>query len=407
MHIGIIGPIATENISSFLEADRQELPSGYTGAPLIGTLIGEMLRRGHTVSAFTTSKDLLPNSDSRIIAKEERLSIHYCSVRPHAFRPKHGQWGRAMDMFATERACLRQAIKDAAPEIVHGHWSYEFGLAAIESGIPHIITCHDAPHKVLRYMPNLYRLMRLFMAKKCLRHANVVTAVSPYLRKEIQRYTHAPVEIVPNPLPYRNDTAFNKTFKNNGILNRPTICMVINGWGRLKNALPALQAFQLLRQEFPEATMFLYGDDFGTNEKAAQWASKHNLDHGVQFIGRLPHAELLAEVAKADILLHPALEETFGMAIAEAMNLGVPVVGGQDSGAVPWVISDGGVTTDVTDPQKIADALTHILGNNHTYLQYAQAAQTHIQSLCDIRTIAQLYEQLYQRTLDSWTPAIT
>ncbi len=147
--------------------------------------------------------------------------------------------------------------------------------------------------------------------------------------------------------------------------------------------------------------MCLYGSDFGLNEKAAQWACKHNLDKGLQFIGYRPHRQLLAEIAKADILLHPSLEETFGMSIAEAMGLGIPVVGGHTSGAVPWVIGDGGIVTDVTAPQAIATALGEILSDHHSYWQFAKAAKKHIYSLCDVRTVAQLYEKQYQLALDN------
>ena len=59
MKIGIVGPIGTENIARFISDDPARLPHGYGGgfggASLLGTLIGELLARGHKVAAFTIS----------------------------------------------------------------------------------------------------------------------------------------------------------------------------------------------------------------------------------------------------------------------------------------------------------------------------------------------------------------
>ncbi|MBC7405038.1 MAG: hypothetical protein H7252_05065, partial [Cytophaga sp.] len=86
MKIGIAGPVSTESIARFLKCDTATLPVGYGGAPLLGTLIGEMLARGHHVSAYTTSADLPLNLPQPVIAQGERFKIYYCPQRKHAVR---------------------------------------------------------------------------------------------------------------------------------------------------------------------------------------------------------------------------------------------------------------------------------------------------------------------------------
>ena len=80
-------------------------------------------------------------------------------------------------------------------------------------------------------------------------------------------------------------------------------------------------------------------------------------------MGRLPHHETLREIASAAVLLHPALEESFGMTGLEAMVVGTPVVAGCDSGNMPFLLDHGnaGVLCDVRSPQAIADALLGVL----------------------------------------------
>jgi len=201
MKIGIAGPISTESIAPFLPCDTATLPVGCGGAPLLGTLIGELLSRGHEVSAYTMSPNMPLDLPQPVIAQGERFKVYYCPQRKHSVRLNGWHLGRIVDFFRLERRYLQQAIRIDNPDVVHAHWAYEFALAAISSGKPHIVTCHDAPDVVLKYMPNIYRFGRYLMARHCLGQAKLVTAVSPYLCNAVQKYCNVPIAVVQNPLP--------------------------------------------------------------------------------------------------------------------------------------------------------------------------------------------------------------
>lgn len=391
MKIGIAGHIATDSIARFLEGDATGLPRGYYGAPLLGTLIGELLERGHSIVAYTTSSDM-PTSTS-VTASGDRFKITYCAARPRAFRYSNGHWGRAADAFKHERASLIQAMQDDALDLVHAHWSYEFALAAIESGLPHLVTCHDVPQVVLRHAPNPYRLVRYFMARRVLRQAKYLTAVSPYLKQKIEGYARVPISVVPNPLPVHPAHLVESNRQYDSA--RPRIAMVLNGWGALKNPQPALRAFAALRRRFPAAELSIMGIDYGPGGKAESWAQAQGLTAGVHFIGKLPYPMLLAKLAESDLLLHPSLEETFGMSVAEAMSLGVPVIGGQASGAVPWVIGRGGVVTDVTSDSAIESALVSLLSDQTLHQRYAEEGRTRANNSFRAAQVTEAYESNY------------
>lgn len=393
MHIGIAAPIGTEYVAHLLDDDPSTLPHGYGGAPLIGTLIDGLLARGHRVTAFTTSTGLpLPNHACHV-GRGRNFSIHYAPVRPRAFRPAGGYLGRGADAFRHERIALTQAMQQAAPDLIHAHWTYEFGLAALASGLPHVITCHDAPAKVLRYLPGLYRLVRYFMARQCLGQARCVSAVSPYLRDEIQNLCKVPVHVVPNPL----SAAFTQrrvALRRPLNPEAPQIVMVANGWGTRKNPIPALQAFARFHQRHPQARLQLYGVDHGPGEVAERWASTQGIQAGMEFIGKRPYTELQVRIAAADAMIHPSLEETFGMSIAEAMALGVPVIGGAHSGAVPWVMGECGVLVDVRSADAIHAGLTTLL-DPITHEQYRQAGIARVRHCFAVETVVTAFEQLY------------
>lgn len=397
MHIGIAAPIATEYVAHLLDDDPARLPRGYGGAPLIGTLIDGLIARGHRVTAFTTSSGLpLPKHASHM-GKGAKFTIYYAPVRPRAFFPVGGFPGRAADAFRYERLALTRAVQEARPDVIHAHWTYEFGLAALASGLPHVVTCHDAPQAVLRYMSNAYRLVRYYMARRCLARARCVTAVSPYLRDAVQPITRSPIHVIPNPL---SPALTQESITPNRLPNpeAPVIVMVANGWGKLKNPIPALKAFFHFRQTFPQAQFRLYGVDYGPGETAERWAIAQGMSEGVEFVGRLPHSELLRQISDADVMIHPSLEETFGMSIAEAMSQGIPVIGGAQSGAVPWVIYGGGILTDVRCADAIHAALTTLL-DPVAYQNYRQVSIARVRNNFNVESVVENYERLYLKQI--------
>ena len=400
MKIGIAGPISTDAIARFLDDDPVGLPGGYHGAPLLGTLISSLLLRGHTVTAYTTSADLLIATGKPIVAMGNRFKIIYCPARPRAFRYENGQWGRAVDGFRLERNALREAMLEDPPELIHAHWTYEFALAALDAGLPHLITCHDAPQAVLRHMPNAYRLARYFMARRALSRAACVTAVSPYAKKMIEGFARVPVKVIPNPLPDSLDCSIKRARQFDP--TRPRIAMVLNGWGRLKNPQAALRAFALLRKKIPDVELTAYGADFGKGEIAQRWAESEQLSTAVVFRGRVTHDVLLNELAVHDVLLHPSLLEACPMAVIEAMALGLPVVGGDASGGVPWVVGKGGVLTDIRSPAAICEALHAVLVDSNRNAQLSAVARENTIGRFAADVIAEQYENQYQVALSGY-----
>lgn len=401
MHIGIAGPIATADVTHLLGVQAGALPAGHGGAPLIATLITALVARGHQVTAFTTTHGC--SETVRVIgnAGETKFTIYYVPVRPTAFRPTRGALGRAADFFRRERHALSAAMRDTGPDLVHAHWTYEFGLAAVASGLPHIVTCHDAPQVVLRYMPNAYRAVRYLMARQCLASSHHVTAVSPYLRNRIAHYARASVEVIPNPLAPLLTTRLTDLGRLPA-QEAPHLAMAMNGWGKLKNPQPALRAFAMLRSQIRGARLRLYGADFGPGEFAEQWARRAGIEAGMEFVGALPHGALLDELRTADALIHSSREETFGMAVAEAMALGVPVIAGDRSGAIPWVLGDAGVFADIGDAKSIFTALQALFRDPQRYTALRRIGVERSRTF-DAARIAEAYEATYLRCLGNPT----
>lgn len=394
LHIAIVGPVATVDIAHLLDGPTDGLPKGYEGAPLMGTLICELLRLGHRVSAITLSSGIPLDCREPLLARGHNFDIRYCPLRRRAYRPNGWRLGRIIDLYAFERKHLRRAIEQAAPDVVHAHWAYEFSLAALASGLPHVVTCHDSPYLVARMIGSAYRWLRVLMAQKVLREARCVTAVSPYMRDEVQSMTSASIDVVPNPV----DSLALELARTRSAPAKPRVAMVCNGWGAIKNPEPGLRAYARLRASRPECELHLYGHDFGPGQKAQTWAQQQGIDAGMVFHGAVPHRQLLHAMADADVLLHPALEESFCMVIAEAMAMGIPVLGGRSSGAVPWLVKDTGELCDVRSEVEIHGALERVL-DPLTYARYSQAGRARVLGAFTTRMVAETYVSAYRQVL--------
>jgi glycosyltransferase involved in cell wall biosynthesis len=109
-----------------------------------------------------------------------------------------------------------------------------------------------------------------------------------------------------------------------------------------------------------------------------------------RWISTLPHARVLEEMSRHDVLVFPSLFEGFGLVIVEALSQGLPVIT-TDHTAGPDVITDGreGFIVPIRDVRSIREKLEWLAADasrleSMREAAYARAAQlewTHYRSL--------------------------
>jgi L-malate glycosyltransferase len=403
MKIGIAGPISTESVKGLIDGDTSTLPVGYAGAPFLGTLIKSLIKKDYQVSAYTLDNSIPPQQIQPVCAEGPNFKIYYCPLRKHSLRPNGKYVGRILDFYYREIKALKIAIEIDQPDFIHAHWSYEFALAAIYSNRPYVVTCHDSPLQVLKYMPNYYRFGRLLMALWVFRKAKFLTAVSPYLKDEIKKFTQTDISVVPNPAPREPSENQSDDFENKLDFSKPKIAMISNGWGNRKNIKPAMLAFNQLLKNKSQATLHMFGFDLECDGPANQWAQENNIAQNMIFHGPTSSTVLLDFLKQSSLLLHPALEECCPLSLIEAMSFGLPVVGGEKSGGVPWVLNFGkaGLLADVTKPKDMADKMNALLENKPLYLNLREQGLERVRQLFSQEAVATAYERIYQIVLTS------
>ncbi|MFD1946460.1 glycosyltransferase family 4 protein [Nocardioides aestuarii] len=319
------------------------MPVGLGGTP-VNLLARALIDRGHHVTLLTCSPAVTELNWWRSDAMD-------VGIVPWRARARD----RALTGFATEIRYLRKAALESRVDVLHAHWTYEYALAALGTQTPTVVTIHDAPWAVLRHHRDAYRVIRLLMALRVRLRSPRLTAVSPYVGNQWQRSMGGSgrITVVPN-------IAHGYTGEPVGRVTGRIL--TVGNSDPLKNVADALKAFQLARRSAPELTMRLVGPGLEADGALARSISASRGVAGIEFLGSLTHDALMTEMASAQLLLHPSLEEAQCMVLNEALASGLTIIAGEESGGVPWSLANGaaGMLVDVTSPIDMADAILHL-----------------------------------------------
>lgn len=109
----------------------------------------------------------------------------------------------------------------------------------------------------------------------------------------------------------------------------------------------------------------------------------------VRFLGAVGPERLMALYLGADILVWPAINEAYGMALLEAQAAGLPVVAG-DAGGVPDIVTDGetGLLSPEGDTAGFAANLDRLLDDPDRARRMGAAAQAQANRMHSLETAA-------------------
>lgn len=341
MRLGICGPVETLGLSAHLPAVAS-MPAGLGGSPVVSLALAA-LARGWQVTVFS----LDPEVTEEYIA-EGPTGLRLC-MGP--YRSRH----RARDGFQQERESVARLIRRERPDVVHAHWTYEFALGALDSGVPAVVTAHDRPLHVLRWNPSPYRLVRTWMARMVSRRAPRMTAVSQKVADHFRQWMGCrqqpvviPNAVAPEWFGAREDSGGGSVM----------FAAVLTGWGEMKNGRTLLEAFGRVRRTLRDARLVLFGHGHGPGEGAENWAVQAGLSAGVSFAGHVQANVMRGALRQTDVLVHPSREESYSMAIAEAMASSIPVIATRQSAAI--VDASTAVLVDANGAKEMAGEMLRL-----------------------------------------------
>jgi glycosyltransferase involved in cell wall biosynthesis len=253
--------------------------------------------------------------------------------------------------FAITRLGIRRAFNSYArrfgrPDLVHAHCGLYGGVAALELkerfGIPFVLTEHSSGYEKNIISERMGSVLRDVLAA-----AERVVVVSAALSRSISPYCEE-VIVIPNTV----DTDF---FAN--IQRKPSSGFQVVSVGSLKEVKGfdvLLEAFARLARDRQGVHLNIVGEGALLGDLKGL-AAQLGISTIVTFHGQLSRADLGDLLSSANLYVSASRVETFGVAIAEAMSCGLPVVATSSGGSQDIVTRpELGVLVPVGDTESLA-----------------------------------------------------
>lgn len=230
-------------------------------------------------------------------------------------------------------------------------------FATIRVRVPWVHTEHWSGLIAPETVPRAMRAT-LPLTERGLQRPDVVVAVSTRLAERIADVRRRPIVVIPNHVEVPPG-AKGARREGGGAVKVVAVGALVPH----KGPLLAIATLAELRRRGVEASLLWLGD--GPLRAAAQAAAtRAGIDDRIRLPGAVPKSEAIAAVRDADVFLLPTESETFGVAIAESLVAGVPVVVGARGAQSEFVREPDGALVAERTPAAYADAVERILRVN-------------------------------------------
>ncbi len=327
------------------------LPSWYPTRedPIRGCFFREqaqaLSRAGHRVSVFPFYPDAPRGvyTERENAGGAEEYAIHYRRLRFHLtfFRV----------LFAMI-ALWRNMPREERPELIHVHsyaaMKYARWLRRLFR-VPVVVTEH-----VSWFQRGLLSEKQKASIRRDYAAADAVLAVSEGLREQIQPLCRQTVRVVPNMV--------SAGMEEGGLHKAPgeTFRWIsVGSLNKNKGMDAALEAFALALKTIPAMSLTICG---GGPEREAleRQASELRATDKVTFTGQISRAECGRRLRECQAFLLASRVETFGVAAAEAMMCGLPVVMTRTSAWKTLIRPECGLAAEADDIPALAEAMVHV-----------------------------------------------
>jgi glycogen(starch) synthase len=167
--------------------------------------------------------------------------------------------------------------------------------------------------------------------------------------------------------------------------------------GRLvttKGVRVLLEAAGILREQRKSFELLIVGD--GPERNALEeLAREPPLNDVVRFTGRLSSEGVTSTLSTASMVVIPSLGgEVFGLAVAENMFRGLPIIA-SDLGAFVEVLGGAGLTFETGNAASLAAQIARLLDEPLLRASLAQRARERVSEFCDVHRMIEAHARIY------------
>ena len=296
-------------------------------------------------------------------------------------------------------------------DVVHIHYLYRFhGLAAAAAarshGVPYVIQAHGSLDPWHRNQKRLAKdLYHALIEDPIIRGAAAMICTSRREELSIRHLGYTvptwviPIGIDANELRAPGSADFCETHGIDGD------AQVVTFLGRIseKKGVPLLlEAFRSTAAAFPAAHLVIAGpDDEGIGRGLVPMIADAGLADRVSFLGVVDGPAKRALLQRSEVFVLASADESFGMAVAEAMAVGCPVVVSPEVAVEDAVRASGAGLVVARDPVAIADAVATILGDPARASAMGEAGRRVVDERFSWPMVAEQTEAMYKAVVDA------
>jgi len=139
-----------------------------------------------------------------------------------------------------------------------------------------------------------------------------------------------------------------------------------------------LESVKILVSKECEIKLIIAGRNGGAEKDVIALIEKLGLSSSVEFIGEIREGKKIQLLQECTVYLQPSRYEGFGLAIAEAMSCGAPVIS-TDVGEVKNVIGDSGILLNDCNVPKLAELIKNLIDDYDRLYQTGKSARKRIE----------------------------
>ncbi len=244
---------------------------------------------------------------------------------------------------------LLNELEKLQPDVVdfHYRWAPTYNKAARHYSGKKVFTYHNTYGEGvgLTKIPSIFND---FFWSKRLKEFQKVVCVSEFVRQDLMARDFSPEQLVTVP---------------NGIDMPPDMPISDDNFilfvGRLVGTKGIKYLLKAMRNIDSKLIICGGGPD---KEKLERLTGKLGLKDKVKFSGRVSEEEKYKLFSSCSLFVLPSIYESFGIAAAEAMSYGKPIVA-SNVGGLPEVVNGGGLLANPKDPSDLAKQITNLLND--------------------------------------------
>lgn len=167
----------------------------------------------------------------------------------------------------------------------------------------------------------------------------------------------------------------------------------------LKGIIHLLKAFEILRQDFKDLDLKIFGE--GPEEhRIRRFVADMGLRDNVHLQGRVPHKNLIAEIKKSDVVVLPSLYEAQPMFALEAMACKKPLVA-FDIRFAREIVANGhnGLLAEAYDVKDLSEKIRLILSDEKFRFEIGQNAYEYVKREHNWNTQVEKYLDVYKNVI--------